>query len=231
MIRLNILSTLLALLIFSGHLQSQEIVLQTSTPDTINPNSMYKYPDFLKGILHYKDGSSAAARFNVNMLLDEVQFINMKGDTLSLTDQGIIDNIVIGDHTYYFSKGAIEVIKSYKPVQLGVNHKIVIKVKNQRGAYGESLETNSVTDVRVLILYNTATSLEVNKNIQLTKVKEYYFVSDKSLILPATKNNLYKVFREHNQKALSAYLSDNKVNFRKEEDLCRLLSYCEQITR
>ena len=184
----------------------------------------------MHGILTYKDGSSATSRFNINQLINDIQFINQKGDTLVLTDKQTIDNLRIDDHLYYFKEGAIEIIKNYKVLRLGVCKKIVVKTRDQRGAYGESLATNSVINTGTLVFSDKAFTLLQNDDLVLKRTVDYYFIKeDQRMILPATKRNLYKAFRETNDKVLSDYLNNNSINFKQIEDLYKLLSFCEKL--
>lgn len=198
--------------------------------DTIKVNSLYKYQAFIKGKLNYRDGGFSVSRFNVNMLINEIQFINDKGDTLSLADNYVVDNVWIGEHEYYYEKGVIEVLKDFANIKLGISEKYDLKVKDQRGVYGESIGTASSANTGIFYFLDKPITINVNKNVLIAKkVYQYYFIEkSKGMILPATKNNLFKVFREHNKKALSEYLSEHTINFKKEEDLCKLLSFCQQ---
>ncbi len=213
--------------------KAQDMTLRSTTAiDTLNVNTMYRFKDFTKGLLNYKDGKSAASRFNINMLIDEIQFINPAGDTLSVTDENTIDNVMIGDQLFYLKKGAIEVVGNYKPVQLGVSQKMTTRAKDRIGAYGESSGTTAITSTGSLYANDKAFTLKPNENILLAKTVEFYFIrGDQNIILPATRSNLFKLLRERDAKALSTYLSDNKINFRKEEDLRKLLLFCDELKK
>src|SRR5262245_23963678 len=72
---------------------------------TINPgekiieklprNEVYTYPEFTSGKVYLKNNTVSLVRLNYNSLYAEMQFINPKGDTLSVSDEKLIRLIII----------------------------------------------------------------------------------------------------------------------------------------
>ena len=81
---------LLLLLLFSYccrlHAQDSSIHIKAgmSVNEAVSVTDLYQYPQFSLGKVFFKSGDSTMAKLNYHTLLDEMLFINSKGDTLSL---------------------------------------------------------------------------------------------------------------------------------------------------
>src|SRR4051812_28027078 len=61
----------------------------------LKANALYQYPQFADAQVALKNGTSGTVRMNYNQLLGDMQFINGKGDTLSLDNENEVTSIVI----------------------------------------------------------------------------------------------------------------------------------------
>src|SRR5687767_513412 len=76
----------------------------------------YRFENFLVGQVHYKDGNGGVGRLNYNLLVQEIHFINDKGDTMALDNLETVRLITIGNDSFYFYKGIVEVAGRYQDV-------------------------------------------------------------------------------------------------------------------
>ncbi|MEP6750019.1 MAG: hypothetical protein ABJB86_19930, partial [Bacteroidota bacterium] len=65
---------------------------------------IYQFPMFTDGTVVLRNGIVYAAQLNYNVLGDEMQFINEKGDTLGIADPLTINFISLQDHKFYYEK-------------------------------------------------------------------------------------------------------------------------------
>jgi hypothetical protein len=188
----------------------------------------YRYPQFIAGAVHFKDGTATQARLNYHRLYDQVLFISPKGDTLALAVPDAYKFIAIGKDTFYVhGNGYLERITHYKGVNLARKSAFVVDGREKKGGYGTYSATTAVEsrshivdrDGRVL-------PLKVDENT-LFRAKNLYFLSDAyHSFSPATKKNFYNLFSKQEQK-LKAYLDAHRVNFSRPEDLLPLLAYMQ----
>jgi hypothetical protein len=196
--------------------------------DELFPDSIkFRYPSFIKGWIFYKDGSSAHAQFNLNLVLDEIQFIHPNGDTLSIIEEETVKFITIGKDSFLYKKGIIELAHGLQPLKLGRHQKISVAAKEKIGAYGESSGTTSITSFGSFYANDQVFQLRLNENLVLEKEVSWYFIRNDLLVfLPANRNNLLKLVENKND--VRNYLAQYQVNFKKEADLLRLLQYIGQ---
>ena len=69
-----------------AHAQDSTIIIKAgmSFNESVSITDLYEYPQFVYGKVFFKPGDSSAGRLNYNRLLDQMQFIDFKGDTLNI---------------------------------------------------------------------------------------------------------------------------------------------------
>lgn len=78
--------------------------------DAVSQKVKFRYPEFTTGSVSFKDGTKSGAPLNLNLLSEEMQFIDANGDTLSLDNEATIKYISISNDTFYYSRGYLELI-------------------------------------------------------------------------------------------------------------------------
>lgn len=61
----------------------------------------YRYPEFKKGRVYFVNKDSGGGMLNYNYLLQTMQFLDPKGDTLVFEDETTIKYITIGKDTFF----------------------------------------------------------------------------------------------------------------------------------
>src|SRR5215213_4561918 len=64
--------------------------------DVLSTTDVFYYPHFTSGKVFLRDGTAAEGKLNYNRLVDEMHFINPKGDTMALANEQDIKYVVIG---------------------------------------------------------------------------------------------------------------------------------------
>jgi hypothetical protein len=67
----------------------------------ISPTGHYRFAQFTNGIVRMKHGNISKTRLNLHIWKGEMQFIDSKGDTLSIAQPEFVDNIHIGENTRF----------------------------------------------------------------------------------------------------------------------------------
>src|SRR5687767_5736852 len=95
--------------------QSTEIVRIKAGEDParkFSPYGFYRFPSFSDGVAVFKHGGTTTAKFNYHLLNEEMQFIDINGDTLALAEPFSIKYITVDTSLYYYSDGYLEVIEN-----------------------------------------------------------------------------------------------------------------------
>lgn len=213
---------------FRSHAQDSTIVIKagTSVNESVSITDLYLYPQFVYGKLFFKPGDSAMARFNYNRLLDEMQFIDFKGDTLSIANAGTIRLIRLNNDVFYYNDndGYVKLIKDTNGIKLAAKETLRVSGKTKIGAYGMANPTSAIDSYGKLIDQRGSYNLVPREDITLSKKTDYYFGDKYNRFVWATRKNLLRHFSEQSG-ALNAYLKENNINLSSREDLEKLLQF------
>jgi hypothetical protein len=198
---------------------------------TIPIADRYRYDQFRDGKVLFMNGTSAAARFNYNSLLGEMQFIDARGDTLAVADDPIVRLVGVGPDLFLYdpAKGYLEAIADYGIVKLGVKRYIKMAKNEKQGGYDQSSGVSAITNYQFYSSGNTSVNkLAAKGDLVLIKDKSYYIIDQNNRFYPINRANLLKVFGKHREQ-VSAYLTNESIDFKREDDLRKLLKYCSEL--
>lgn len=186
----------------------------------------YRYPEFMTGMVTFKDNTSITARLNYNILTGEVQFIQ-KNDTLSITNTKAIDNVRILTDTFYYDNGYLEIVAGRDPAFMAIKQYIKLVDVKKEGALGTR---NSTTNSQTVdyIFNGTMFNLICQEDLVLSKKTDYYLGNKSNGFFYYNKKNVLKLFPQK-KSAIENYIKHNGVNFRDKEDLLHLTGFLQGI--
>lgn len=195
-----------------------------SINESVSATDMYEYPQFVFGKVFFKPGDSSSGRLNYNRLVDQMQFIDFKGDTLNIADPGTIRSIRINGDLFYYDNGYVKLIKEDNTIKLATKQTLLFAGKQKTGAYNMPSPTSAIDSYSSYTIEGKAYNLVPKEDILLKKQTQYYFGDKYNHFVLANKKNLLGMFSKHNG-ALTAYLKENDIDFTNQEDLEKLLQY------
>lgn len=216
------------------HAQTINKTVDLSAGDTVdnvlNNSLKYAFKEFTDGTVIYKDGK-AAGKLNYNYLNNEMQFIEPQTSRMQAVAN--VDNItmIIIDNRRFVPSGNksefIELITEGSNM-LGVKRKINIKNYGTSGPYGSN--SYSSLDGENNFMVNSSqtktTSSSVKKIFDETL---YYLVAGDEKNLIKGVKTFTKSYGKDNADKIKKYAEDNNINFNKEEDLIKMIQYCEAL--
>jgi len=223
----------LAILMNYFNASAQDATLVTikagsSIKDVLTTTDIFFYPQFITGDVVFRDGRKVTAKMNYSSLFDQIMFINPKGDTLALTDENTLKFVALDNDTFYYNAGYIRLVTSNSAVKLA--EKKVWEVADVRkiGSHDRPANTFAVTSYSTLTDgFGETRQLVLNEDMVLRK-KAKYFIGDKfNHFVPADKKNLLLFFPK-NQKSITNYLKENKVDFSNRDDLEKIVVFLQQ---
>lgn len=228
---------LIALFPFILHAQAPKVfkVKAGEFPDKVIPYpDRYQFSQFTTGKAEFLDGRSSQARFNYNYIGGHVLFVNAGLDTLELTDKAILKSITIGEKSYRFDKrfGYCEVIATFDRAILG-KREVLARIGTEKGGpYGISYTASSVTTYRSYSSDQAASNKKLNANAEglFSYRTAHYLIDNNSRFHMPTAGSFRKLYPA-NKKQIDQYLKEKPVNFGKEQDLLRLLAYCDEFPK
>ena len=209
-----------------SHAQDSTIVIKagTSLNESVSMKDLCQYPQFVAGKVFFKSGDSTVAKLNYHRFLDEMHFIDLKGDTLSIANAAMIRFIRINDDVFYYDNGYVKLLKDTNGIKLAAKQTLRLSGKDKIGGYGMANPTSAIDSYGTLIDQKGIHNMIPREDITLTKKTQYYFGDKYNRFVLATRKNLLQQFSKQGR-TLNAYLKENNVNLNNSEDLQKLLQF------
>ena len=214
---------------------AQQPRMYTLRPDLpvneqIADSDQYLYPSFRQGAAIFTKPGAAQARFNYNLLLDEMQYISSKNEKLGIANPAELISLQIGNRSFVFIRnGYFEVLLQGK-VSLLLKRKAMLNLEGKDIGYGTSSSTSSISSVD---FHNTDNGkmnrLAVAGTYRLQRDSTYWIYNGKELF-PAGKIKGYlKLFPGHDAQ-IKQYMQNESPDLLKEDGIRKLLEYCSKRT-
>ncbi|GAB3905129.1 hypothetical protein GCM10028803_35550 [Larkinella knui] len=191
----------------------------------------YRYEQFRDGKVVYVNGVMSAARFNYNVLLGEMQFIDSRGDTLALTEEPRVRMVGVGTDVFLYDpqKGYLEIIADYSTVKLVAKRGLKMARNERMGGYEQSSGSSAITRYDFYSSENASMNkLDGRGDLVVIKGKDYFIIDRNNRSYPMNKANVLKAFSKHREE-VTAFLTSESVDFHQENDLKKLLKYCSEL--
>ncbi|WP_224995823.1 hypothetical protein [Cesiribacter sp. SM1] len=212
------------------------LLAQSTTRVTVEDNNieyalkdhLYRFPSFTNGKVFLPNGRFNTAKLNLNMLYDQMQFIDDKKDTLTILSPEQLHHVEIDGKTFiYHNEGFLEVIENYETVSLAVSRKLKIADRQQEGAYGSKSSTASISNIGSAFTDKLRYNPSVYEDLLVNISEEFYLIDEEWKISPLNKKNVLRAFPERKNE-ISTFLKENRTNFKKESSVKELMKIAAQ---
>lgn len=217
---------LLAVLFCTASFAQNTFIVKAGTPinEAIPAADLYQYTQFRQGRILYKDGRTAGGKLNYHRLLDEMQFLGPKGDTLAVDNEPTIRLIAIGKDTFCYTNGFVRVISGTPTVKLAEKRWLKPVDREKYGGYDQTYTAAAITNIKLLDDGRQTHQLTIKENLVLARTVEYYLGDRWDHFIPANKKNVLELFSKQGA-AIRHYLKEANTDFHKEEDLRALFAF------
>ncbi|KAA5539273.1 hypothetical protein [Adhaeribacter rhizoryzae] len=193
-------------------------------------SAAYRYPVFKDAVINYTTGGLAQGKLNYHQILSEMHFIGPKGDTLALDNLYLVKFVAIGDTKFYYDperKGFGEEIADFKTVKLLIKHKFKPSDKERGVAYGQYSNASATKTYSTYAVNGQIQQLSPNEYLVYAKMANYFITDQNNQFYLANKASVVKIFSKQ-KTAIGNFIKENRIDFQKEDDLKKLLTFCTQ---
>jgi hypothetical protein len=214
----------------STYAQDSALVIKAGMTlnESIRSQDLYEYPQFIFGKVFFKPGDSAIGSLNYNRILDEIQFIDRKGDTLNIANPATIKFIRINKDLFFYDEGYVKLLKENNSMKLAEKQILRVRDKQKTGAYDLPNPTAAINTYNSFNDGKRLYSLVAREDILLSKQTLYYFGDKYNHFVLANKKNVLRQFSKQSG-AVNAYLKENNIDFSKREDLEKLFQFVSEL--
>ena len=191
--------------------------------------SMYIFPEFVQGTVHFKDGSDQAASLNYNSFFQEMIF-QQNGRMMAVDNTSAIDTVYLRNSKFIpVDTMFYEVRKANGSATYYVLHgcKVSREEVNTNSAYSGKSVTGAVQTIDLGIFRLSAASpydLKLPVAYRVTH-SQLFFVKNEKRMLPLNNmRQMKKALPGHNE-VLKTFLKSNDIDFSNEGDIQKLLVF------
>lgn len=216
----------LVLVNVSAQDNNQYLVKAGEIPEKAIPNEViYALPAFKEGSAILRNGAKSNHRFNYNCLLDELQFLTVTGDTLSIAEPELLQKVLIDSTTYYFQKGYLKQLIRDGKFTLAVNERLLQADSKKQAAYGGSSSTSAIDNYSNIYGGGRMFKLEVKRDYYFRKVQHFFLGNVYDQFIRADKRGFYELF-PGKRTQIGDYIKQQKINFNDQGDVKKLFLFC-----
>lgn len=193
----------------------------------------YLFPAFMKGVVHFRNGTKRDALLNYHYGRGQMQFLNSQSDTLLFTGKYLIDHVEIGDRRFVLTDqySDMEVIGGPGPVLLAARTRPEVEA-NTLSHSGRHFSASEGNAAHALMVSNQGGHFQWENNASghRWRVKTAYFLIDQNRVMhPASRRAFLHVYGR-NRRRVARYTRENRIDFGQAGDLQRLLGFCTSLT-
>jgi len=167
-------------------------------------------------------------KLNYNFLLDEILFINEKGEKMAIANPQDLSYVLITDRMFIPSeKGYFEVIENGN---VSLVYKWICRISkiSKKGALGLSTDAPSVYQLNRFSFDAKEWKMGISEEAVASVEVQPYLRTDSKFVNLKGVQSFNKAF--HDKKSeIKTYLEQNTVDFKKEADLRMMTRYCNTL--
>ena len=191
----------------------------------------YLYENFTDGIIYFDGNKKTTAKLNIHLLGNKLHYVNTNGRIYESSHKDVI-RVEIGSDAYLYSDRQMMKICTSKDknVLLKLEYGNFDSMTAGSGAYGASLNSSAAVDLSSLDL-GGLNKPELGKLLQekndgssIPVSVKYYFVFD-GVQVEASKKALDNYFGEAKESDWKAFLKANKIKWKNEDSLRKILDF------
>ena len=204
------------------------VVPLTAQTDTITNLPQFLYPNFTKSIVKLKTGVSLTAVLNYNTVSGKMAFYQ-NGTLMNLNKPETVDTIFMQNVKFVFNENAFYEVLLNAPVSLFIQHKSDLTSQGKPAAYGTPSETAGSTSISKLYS-DKAYNLKLPENFKVTPSPVYWARINNVMQRFTSERQFLKIFPTKEDK-IKKFINKSNINIKKQDDLIKLVTYCNELIR
>lgn len=199
-----------------------------SQEDNTRPRTVthYIFKEFLPGVVKKKTGQEVHILLNYNTLTEEMIFIK---DTqhFAMIDLEQIDSVTLGGRTFVPGNDMFYEKLTNTPSALYVRNKTNVLQEGKDIGYGAKSESGSISTVVALIGPRAVYRLDLPQGFKLVDHTTYWVKKEDRFIQLTGIKKAQSAF-PLKADAIKSFVQQNNIQFDKEEDMAKLVEFCNQ---
>jgi hypothetical protein len=201
----------------------------TAQTDSIANLPQFLFPDFTIGVIKLKTGEIVTASMNYNTLTEKMTF-NDNGTLSDLNKPEVVDTILLQNKKFIFNVNAFYEVLVNEPVSLYIQHKSDLKSTGRQGAYGTTSQTVGPTSIPKLYGTKNTYDLKIPENYTVVPSPVYWVRINNVMHSFLTERQFLKIFTGKEEE-IKIFIKQSELNIKKQDDLIKIVYYCNELIR
>ena len=200
----------------------------TAQPDSTANLPQYLYPEFTKCFVKMKSGESHTALMNYNTVTGKMIFYQ-SNVLMELNKPETVDTILLNQAKFVFLENEFYEVLVNAPITLFIQHKSDLSSSEKPSAYGAVSQTTASTSVSK-IYDDKAYNLKLPENFKVIPSPVYWVRMNNVMFKFASERQFLNIFPSKVAE-LKNFINQNDINMKKQDDLIKLVTYCNELYR
>lgn len=201
------------------------IIFLVSAAPTLSAQKkrMLLFSEYSNGTILMKSGSKIQVKLNYDTANKNMMYLQ-GSDEMILLNSHEADTVYINEEKFIpFNSRFVEVVELSNGNAF-IDWSLKLGHRGNRGAYGQ-ITQNKVETINTANWSNREYRPESAEVVELKNDNEYWFSKKGELVKFKNEKNLIKHFPGYRDE-IKSYIKENKVDFKKVNDVLALLNYC-----
>ncbi len=201
----------------------------TAQTDSGAKLSQYLFPDFTNGIVKMKTGPVHNLKMNYNTITEKMVF-EKDGKLLDMINIESVDTIYLQKKVFVPVKHVFFEVLVNAPVSLFVQHKSSLIEPGSPSGYGGTSQTSNIKNISSVRLVGGTYNLELPSDFTVNPSPLFWIRKNNSLSGFSNRRQFLKIFSGESDR-IEKFLEQNRIKVENQNDLIKLVNYCNEVIR
>lgn len=209
---------------------------KTKVSDLVPYSETHLFTEFQLGKIIMTDGTIVQALMNYSFLSEQMELISETNDTSFIKVDRRLKQFDFKHISFIndLELGLIEIINDNVYPKLGRKRYYLVVSVDRVKNIGYASSPNPTISAQTEVWSNKNPYLQdlesqsIQSNRLVEKKAELYFIDKNKRVYEAKRSVLFKIF-PRNKREIRDYLKEEKLDFKKEEDMIKLMQYCHNM--
>jgi hypothetical protein len=202
------------------------LIAQTESGDRL---SQYLFPDFTNGIVKMKTGAGHNLKMNYNTVTEKMVF-EKDGKLMDMTNIESVDTIYLQKKVFVPVNHVFHEVLLNAPVSLFVQHKSSLIEPGSPSGYGGTSQTSSIKNISSIRVAGGTYNLELPSDYTVNPSPLFWVRKNNTLSGFSNKRQFLKIFSGESDK-IEKFMEQNHIKVENQNDLIKLVNYCNEVIR
>lgn len=203
--------------------------IEAQTTEDIKNPKQFLFPEFTKTTVAMKGGKDLTMMINYNVVTEKMVFLQ-KGDIYDMVYYESVDTVYLNGSKFIPAANVFYEVALNAPVSLFIQHKGKIQSPPKPAAYGGTSEISSSTYISNIPMGTDVYRLKNEAELVIRPETVYWIRIDNEMKDFLSESQFLNLVPDL-KNPLKQYIRENRIKFKSEEDVTKLISFLNTLRK